>query len=74
MCIYCLHCSMQFVVTPDDQSSAKAVSFLANSWVAKDVERIFFTGQPFLSIETPRGLLKPRETELASLRVRALAF
>ena len=63
----------------------KAVAFLTNSWVAssdpqtvledsagRDSEgRVFFTGTPCLPKDTPPGLVKYREDELATLRVRA---
>jgi hypothetical protein len=80
-----LHCLVQLVATPVGEPADKAVTFLANSWVAsgdpqtvledsagRDSEgRIFFTGTPYLPKDTPPGLEKYRENELATLRVRA---
>ena len=80
-----LHCLVQLVATPVGAPADKAVAFLANSWVAssdpqtvledsagRDSEgRVFFTGTPYLPKDTPAGLEKYRENELATLRVRA---
>ena len=68
---------MQLAATQMKQAPAETVSFLTNSWVAGDDERIFFTGQPSLPIAvggTPRGLVEHRQRELASLRVRDLGL
>lgn len=64
---------MQLTAKGLNQTTAEAVSFLTNSWVAAGNKRIFFTGQPSLPTRTPSGLVKHRQDELASLRVRTLS-
>ena len=51
-------------------SEKDAIPFLTNSWVADGYGgRIFFTGAPTLPAQTPDGLIKLRQQELANLRV-----
>jgi hypothetical protein len=76
------------VATPVGTSDDTPVAFLTNSWVAgsdpqtvledsagRDSEgRIFFKGTPCLPKDTPPGLERYRENELATLRVRSSAL